>query len=306
MKKFLSICTAGMLFLGSGLCYSGNAQSKDNITVIVDGNPMTVVGHPAVLDAASSRVMIPFKSLFLAIGVQEKDIKWNAQTSTAKGTREGIEVELTKNNKMAKVNGQLVEMDAPPVIMGTSMMVPLSFVAKQMGGETKWKGSPDYIVNISMSYGLFPFDPNNPSTGGNTGSNTGGTGTGTENSGNTGNNSGNTGSVAGKAPAKDTAASNSKIHGTWAMQNMNREKFVLQFKADNTLDINNVSAKKTGKGTYVINGDSVSIVSDLLNGVYTLEKTTYDGTSYYVLNSSDSSKTIAITAISYDEFASVY
>lgn len=306
MKKFLSICTAGMLFFGSGFLYSGNAQSKDNITVMVDGKPMTVVGHPAVLDTSSSRVMIPFKSLFLAIGVQEKDIKWNAQTSTAKGTREGIEVELTKNNKMAKVNGQLVEMDAPPVIMGTSMMVPLSFVANQMGGETKWKGNPDYIVNINMSYGLFPFDPNNTSNGGNTGTNSGGeSSTGTDN-GNTGNNSGNSGTVTGKAPAKDTAASNSTIHGTWAMQNMNREKFVLQFKADNTLDINNISAKKTGKGTYVISGDSVSIVSDLLNGVYTLEKTTYDGMNYYVLNSSDSSKTIAITAISYDEFASVY
>lgn len=303
MKKFLSICTASMLFLGSGLLYSGNAQSKDNITVLVDGNPMTVVGHPAVLDTASSRVMIPFKSLFLAIGVQEKDIKWNAQTSTAKGTREGIEVELTKNNKMAKVNGQLVEMDAPPVIMGTSMMVPLSFVAKQMGGETKWKGNPDYIVNINMSYGLFPFDPNTPSSGGNTGTdNGGGSNTGTDN---TGNNNG-SGTVTGRAPAKDTAASNSKIHGTWAMQNMNREKFVLQFKADNTLDINNISAKKTGKGTYVISGDSVSIVSDVLNGVYTLEETKYDGINYYVLNSSDSSKTIAITAISYDEFASVY
>lgn len=287
MKKFLSIFTAGVLFLGSGFFDIGNAQSKDNITVIVDGSPMTVVGHPATLDTASNRVMIPFKSLFLAIGVQEKDIKWNAQTSTAKGTREGIEVELTKNNKMAKVNGALVEMDAPPVIMGTSMMVPLSFVAKQMGGETKWQGSPDYVVNISMSYGLFPSEPEKPSDNNTNNSNSG---SGTTN----------------KAPSKDNGTSNSKVFGTWAMQNMSKEKFVMQFRSDNTLDINNISAKKSGKGTYSISGNSLTIKSDLLSGSYTLEETKYDGIVYYVLNNSDSSKTLAITVISYDEFASVY
>ena len=290
MKKFLSICTAGMLFFSGGILSTVNAQAKDNITVIVDGSKMPVVGHSAVLDTATSRVMIPFKSLFLAIGVQEKDIKWNAQTSTAKGTKEGIEVELTKNNKMAKVNGNLVEMDAPPVIMGTSMMVPLSFVANQMGGETKWQGSPNYTVDINMGSGLFPvlpvdpikpIEPQNPSEGGSTG-------------------------TVSKAPSKDTAASNSKVHGTWAMQNMNKEKFVIQFRADNTLDINNITLKKSGKGTYNISGDSITIKSDLLSGSYTLEKTTYDGITYYVLNNSDSSKTLAITAISYDEFTSVY
>lgn len=295
MKKFLSIFTAGALFFGSGFFTLGNAQSKDNVTVIVDGSPMTVVGHPAVLDTASSRVMIPFKSLFLAIGVQEKDIKWNAQTSTAKGTREGIEVELTKNNKMAKVNGTLVEMDAPPVIMGTSMMVPLSFVTKQMGGETKWQGSPAYIVNISMSYGLFPSEPEKPSDNN------------SNNNSNNNNNNNNSGSgTTNKAPSKDNGVSNSKVFGTWAMQNMSKEKFVLQFRSDNTLDINNITSKKSGKGTYSISGDSLTIKSDLLNGSYTLEETKYDGTSYYVLNNSDSSKTLAITAISYDEFASVY
>ena len=109
MKRFLSICTAGLVFLAGGaFATPGYAQAKDNVTVVVDGAPMTVVGHPAVLDEAKGRVMIPFKSLFLAIGVAEKDIKWNTATSTAKGTREGIEVELTKNSTTAKVNGKSV------------------------------------------------------------------------------------------------------------------------------------------------------------------------------------------------------
>jgi len=296
MKKFLSICTAGLVFFGGGVfCLPSYAQSKENITVVVDGAPMTVVGHQAVLDQSTSRVMIPFKSLFLAIGVGEKDIKWNGATSTAKGSREGIEVELTKNNKQAKVNGKLVDMDAPPVIMGTSMMVPLSFVTNQMGGETKWKGSPDYKVDISMNFGLFPTQPAVPIiplepvvpvepikpveppveivTG---------------------------------VPTKDTGASNSEVHGTWAMQNMNKEKFALQFRADKTMDVKNISTGRTAKGTYAISGDSLTLKSDILSGSYKLEKTTYSGNSYYILNNTDSTKMLAITAVTYDEFASVY
>ncbi len=298
MKRFLSICTAGIVFLAGGaFATPGYAQAKDNVTVIVDGAPMTVVGHPAVLDETKGRVMIPFKSLFLAIGVAEKDIKWNTATSTAKGTREGIEVELTKNSTTAKVNGKSVEMDAPPVIMGTSMMVPLSFVASQMGGETKWEGNPAYKVNISMGNGLFPFEPavpvnpttpvepetpvnptnpTNPTTPGST------------------------------APAKDTAASNSEIHGTWAMQSVSKVKYAVQFRADKTMDIKNISSNKAAKGTYSISGDNVTIKSDVLSGTYKLEKTTYSGTVYYILNNTDSTKTLAITAVSYDEFASVY
>lgn len=296
MKKFLSICTAGLVFLGGGAFFpSSYAQSKDNITVIVDGTLMTVVGHQAVLDKSTSRVMIPFKSLFLAIGVGEKDIKWNGATSTAKGSREGIEVELTKNNKQAKVNGKLVEMDAPPVIMGTSMMVPLSFVTNQMGGETKWKGSPDYEVGISMNHGLFPVEPTKPEEPIKPVEPTKPVEPPVGNGGNT---------VA--VPAKDTGTSNSEVHGTWAMQNMNKEKFVLQFRADKTMDVKNVSTGRVAKGTYAISGDSLTLKSDILSGSYKLEKTTYSGNSYYILNNTDSAKTLAITAVTYDEFASVY
>lgn len=292
MKRFLSICTASFVFMAGGaFAMPGYAQSKDNVTVIVDELPMNVVGHPAVLDEKASRVMIPFKSLFLAIGVAEKDIKWNAATSTAKGTREGIEVELTKNSNKAKVNGKSVDLDAPPVIMGTSMMVPLSFVANQMGGGTKWEGNPSYKVDISMGSGLFPSEPVKPveptkpvepvkpvEPG--------------------------TGTIT--VPLKDTAASNSQIHGTWAMQSVSNVKYAVQFKADKTMDIKNISSNKVAKGTYTISGDNLTVKSDVLSGTYKLEKTTYSGTVYYILNNTDSTKTLAVTAVSYDEFASVY
>ncbi|MDO4711728.1 MAG: copper amine oxidase N-terminal domain-containing protein [Peptostreptococcaceae bacterium] len=279
MKKFFSIMMAGAI--GMGAFAPTYAASKDNITVNVDGNKMQIVGHPAVLDTKTGRVMIPFKSLFLAIGVPEKDIKWDAATSTAKGTKDGTVVELTKNSKSAKVDGVAVEMDNAPIIMGTSMMVPLSFVTKQMGGQTQWIGAPSYRVEISMSSGLFPIDPPNssitpPST------------------------------TTGIAPDRDTGTKNSEIWGTFAMNNMKKEKIVVQFKSDFSLDIKNISTGAIEKGAYGISGTSVNITSNLLGGNYVLSSTIYSGTTYYILKSSDTSKTLAMTAITYEQFASVF
>ena len=146
MKRLVSIFMSGILAMGA--VFPSFASSKDNITVNVDGNKMAIVGHPAVLDANTGRVLIPFKSLFLAIGVEEKDIKWDATTSTAKGTKDGTVVELTKNNVNAKVDGQAIQMDNAPIIMGTSMMVPLSFVTKYMGGRPCGLGRQTRLLTL--------------------------------------------------------------------------------------------------------------------------------------------------------------
>lgn len=277
MKRFMSVLMSGVLAMG--FLFPTYASSKDNITVNVDGNKMAIVGHPAVLDTNANRVMIPFKSLFLAIGVQEKDIKWDAVTSTAKGTKDGTVVELTKNNINAKVDGQAVKMDSAPIIMGTSMMVPLSFVTQQMGGETHWVGAPDYKVNITMSSGLFPIEVPD---------------------------GGNTQTPSGKAPEKDTGTKNNEIWGTFALNNMKKDKIVAQFKSDYKVDVKNITTGKSEQGSYSIDGSSVSITSAILGGSFTLETTSYAGTSYYILKSSDSSKTLAMAKITYDQFASVY
>lgn len=279
MKRLISLLMSGLL--AAGMAVPSFASSKDNITVNVDGARMAIVGHPAVLDEKTGRVLIPFKSLFLAIGVQEKDIKWDAATSTAKGTKDGTVVELTKNNVNAKVDGQAIQMDNAPIIMGTSMMVPLSFVTKYMGGETHWVGAPDYLVSISMNSGLFPVETPGTSTP-------------------------ETPSTSNKAPAKDTASKNSEIWGTFAINNVKKDKIVAQFKADYSLDIKNVTTGKTEKATYSISGSTVKINSDLLGGSFSLSTTSYAGAEYFVLKGSDSSKTLAMARISYDQFASVY
>lgn len=283
MKKYISILLAGIVCLST--TSTSLAKSKNDITVNVDGYKMEIVGHPAVLDSNTGRVLIPFKSLFLALGVPQNDIKWDAATKTAIGKKDGTVVELTNGKINAKVDGVEVKMDNAPVIMGASMMVPLSFVAKNMGGQTQWLGAPNYIVNITMSDGLFPVDVPKPTVPvvpqpkpiQNVG-----------------------------APAKDTGKKNSALWGTFAINNKKDEKIVAQFKSDKTVDIKNITNGKTEVGTYSINGNSVVIKSNIIGGSYTMTSTVYQGITYYILKSADNISSIALGTISYEDFASVY
>lgn len=280
MKKILSILLTAALLTGT--CLSAYAASKDNITVNVDQVQMNIVGHPAVLDAKTGRVLIPFKSLFLALGVEQKDIKWDAATSTVKATKGGTVIELTKNSKSAKMDGVATQLDNAPIIKGTSLMVPLSFVTKHLGAQAQWIGAPNYRVDITTNSGLFPVEPvvpTNPTT---------------------------PATPSASAPAKDSGTKNSDIWGTFAINNMKKEKIVAQFNADLSVDIKNVSTGATEKGTYSISGTSVTINSAIMGGSFTLSSTVYSGTTYLVLKASDSSKTLAMTAINYEQFASVY
>ena len=295
MKKHLGIVLSGLLFLGSIIPV--HAQSINNITVNVNDKKMEIVGHPAVLDVKTGRVLIPFKSLFLALGVPQSEIKWNAQTSTATGNKDGISVELTKNNVNAKVNGVSIKMDNAPVIMGSSMMVPLSFVAKYMGGRASWVGKPSYVVNITMEDGLFPANPpTNPST------------PPPVNPSNPTNpvNPPKTNQNIGKAPAKDTGRKNSDIWGTFAVMNRDKEVLVAQFKSDLTLDVKNSTTGKVETAGYTINNNIVTINSSLIGGTYTLSTTKYLNKEYYVLRESNASGILAMTVITYEAFASVY
>lgn len=282
MKKHISIILSSLLFLGSII--PTYAQSVNNITVNVNNQKMDIVGHPAVLDTKTGRVLIPFKSLFLALGVPQSEIKWDQATSTATGNKDGTVVELTKNSVNAKVNGVAIKMDNAPIIMGGSMMVPLSFVAKYMGAQTAWIGNPSYIVNITMGDGLFPIDvptvPTQP--------------TPTQPIQNTRN-----------APAKDTGTKNSDIWGTFAVMNSSKDLIVAQFKADKTLDVKNSTTGRMETASYTINGNVVTINSGIIGGTYTLSTTKYLDKAYYVLKG-DNSNTLAMTSITYEQFSSVY
>jgi len=80
------------------------------------------------------RTLVPFRKLFETLGFT---VKWvdSGNIQQAIGTKDGLEIQLTINDKTAKVNGKNVQLDVPAQIINERTMVPLRFVSENSGYE---------------------------------------------------------------------------------------------------------------------------------------------------------------------------
>lgn len=250
--------------------------APSTVQIFVDDSPL-VTDQSAVI--RNSRTMVPFNALFSALGA---DVKWNEAEQKVTGTKGELNVDLFIGKANAIVNGKSVTMDTPVQIINSRTMVPLAFVSNYLGAAVRWDGV-NYIAYVSTnSLGIFdpgvPVQPPAPSVPGI------------------------------KAPVQDTAAKSNVLSGTYVAENMKKERFAIQFNSSMTIDIKNLTTGKEGKGTYTVTGDSVGIQSDFFTSSYLMENLTYNGRKIILLKEISTSGigTIAITPVTYEEFAKTY
>lgn len=255
--------------------------APSTVQIFVDDSPL-VTDQSAVI--RNSRTMVPFNALFSALGA---DVKWNEAEQKVTGTKGELNVDLFIGKANAIVNGKSVTMDTPVQIINSRTMVPLAFVSNYLGAAVRWDGV-NYIAYVSTnSLGIFdpgvPAEPTVPVTP--------------------------SPSVPGiTAPVQDTAAKSNVLSGTYVAENMKKERFAIQFNSSMTIDIKNLTTGKEGKGTYTVTGDSVGIQSDFFTSSYLMENLTYNGRKIILLKEISTSGigTIAITPVTYEEFAKTY
>ncbi|CAM4492390.1 MAG: stalk domain-containing protein [Paenibacillus macerans] len=135
-KLFLAAAILAGGITGAGLPQA-NAAAK--VQIMLDGYPLAFSGEPIIVDGTT---MVPFRSISESLGIQ---VTWNqaAKTITAvKGTGpEGIRVQLTLDNKTAKVNGSSVTLAVAPRSVDGNTLIPLSFFSQQFGANVDWDQS---------------------------------------------------------------------------------------------------------------------------------------------------------------------
>ena len=62
-------------------------------------------------------------------------------TDTWEGTAKAVELKMTVNSKTAYVNGEAKELDAEPIIRQNRTMLPVRFVAENLGATVDWDGT---------------------------------------------------------------------------------------------------------------------------------------------------------------------
>lgn len=119
------------------------------------GSPfMTVNGVKKEIDPGrgtfpiiiQGRTLLPIRAVIEAMG---GTVGWNANTRKVTITLKNTTITLTINSKQAMVNGKAKELDVRPQIINERTMVPLRFVAENLGAQVLWD---DKSQTITIKY----------------------------------------------------------------------------------------------------------------------------------------------------------
>lgn len=268
------------------LCQPAEAVPT-TVKVIVDGKELQT-DQPAVI--RGDRTLVPFRAVFSALGAEKID--WNAKQQKVTGTKGDLTVGLIIGKKEADVNGLPILLDAPAQIINDRTMVPLRFVSTNLGAKVEWDGV-NYVATVNTGAiadidGIFgpgvtdpalPVGPTSPVVT----------------------------PVAGTPPAKDTMAKSNALAGTFVGENLNRQRFAIQFNSAMTMDIKNLTSQKESKGAYTVSGNGITFTSDLLSGSYTMEQVQYNGRNILLLKDSAGGKNmIAFAPAPYEDFVKIW
>ena len=117
---------------GGGVAALAQAESEPSpVNVIIDGEIIEFDVEPQII---AGRTLVPMRGIFEHLGAE---VFWHEETRRVTARRELDEqaVSLTIGSLWAVVNGEDVELDAPPMLYGNRTLIPMRFVAESFGAD---------------------------------------------------------------------------------------------------------------------------------------------------------------------------
>ncbi|MFE5323740.1 copper amine oxidase N-terminal domain-containing protein [Paenibacillus sp. NPDC056579] len=107
--------------------------SIEVISVLVNGNLLLLEQQPVIMNGST---LVPLRSIFEALGAQ---VAWDGNISTVTASKGQNVISLTIGSGTAILNGQQLSLDASPIIVNGSTMVPVRFIAESLGAKVDWE-----------------------------------------------------------------------------------------------------------------------------------------------------------------------
>jgi hypothetical protein len=141
MKRMLCV----PISLSLALLTVSPAVAQANPSVVIDGSPMAFYDQPPVDQAG--RIFVPMRSIFERLGATV--VYSNGTINATRGHRT---IALAIGSQSATVDGQPVQLDSPPFLIGDRTLVPLRFVSQALGARVSWDQSrmTAFIVTNGM------------------------------------------------------------------------------------------------------------------------------------------------------------
>ncbi len=108
---------------------------RDDILVNLNGRTLSFDVPPMIIN---DRTMVPFRKIFEEL---DATVDYNPDGQYITATAGSTEIKLQVNSNTATVNGETVELDAPPVIIDERTLVPVRFVAESLNASVDWNNN---------------------------------------------------------------------------------------------------------------------------------------------------------------------
>lgn len=266
-SKILSIIMICILSLSLAINPS-YAQMTAKVTI--NGVPLATDTNAVI---RNNRTMVPFRAIFESLGANE--IIWDAPTETVLASDGSISLKMQIGSYELYVNGNKTLMDTPPIIINGRTMVPLRMVSENMGADVKWDAKT-YTVHVAKNT---PITTNNAIFGDLT-------------------------SVNSNSEPNITGNNVSKVDiiGYFAIQDLQNNRYVINFKEGGLLDIKKVGTPGQKSGTFTATGNSLTINSEIFSSISKREDFNYKNRVVVLLTSPN--LTYAMTKITAEEYNS--
>ena len=145
MTKRVLLLALALVLAFSMLCFSTlmTLAAGDSISVYLDGLPLTFDVPPQIIN---DRTMVPLRAVFEAFGAT---VEWDGATQTVTGTKGDTVVVLTIGSVSPTINGKVVTIDQPGVIVNDRTLAPLRFVGEAFDGKVDWDGATNTVTITS-------------------------------------------------------------------------------------------------------------------------------------------------------------
>lgn len=157
MKKLFAAALAAVTLLAT--VWIPAYADHNKIAVYLDGTQIAFDVEPQIIDG---RTMVSIRAIFEHMGAE---VLWDGQTGSAVCTRGDTVVKMTVDSPDLYINGQLTQMDVPPVVIDGRTLAPARYAAEAFGATVQWSQKNNAVVICSKDVYAYADYPDIPDLG---------------------------------------------------------------------------------------------------------------------------------------------
>ena len=135
-----------IILLFTVLCcvFSIYASAAGSVSVFVNGKALANSSSAVLMNGT---VMLPFRSVFNALGVPNNQITWNQGLHSIEvRTSDQKYIFLVVGSRGALVDDKMLTLPVTPFIQNGSTFVPVRFVSEALGATVKWDNATQRVL----------------------------------------------------------------------------------------------------------------------------------------------------------------